>query len=93
LDNINVRGSAFNAFLCLNKYTEAEFDNSTMVIKTFFGMFAECWITLQWAYCCKIIQNKKDAYCFIRVECIFEVWAACLLEHVYDLETHKAKRL
>jgi len=63
------------------------------MIKSIFGMFAEYWITLQWAYCCKILQNKKDPYRFIRVECIFEVWVACLLEHFYDLETHEARRL
>mgnify|MGYP007080233809 CR=1 FL=1 len=74
-------------------YTEARFDASDNVIGVLFNLFSEHWITLQWAYCCKLLQNKKDPYRFIRVECIFEVWVHSLFEHFYDLETHQAKRL
>jgi len=93
LDNINVCGLAFNALLRRKGYTEARFDKSPTIVGVLFGIFAEYWIMLQWAYCCKLLQNKKDPYCFIRVECIFEVWVHCLFEHFYDLETHQAKRL
>jgi len=93
LHKINVCGSAFNALLRRKQYTSARFDKSTAIVGVLFGIFAEYWITLQWSYCCKLLQNKKDPYCFIRVECIFEVWVHCFLEHFYDLETHQAKRL
>ena len=93
LDNINVCGSTFNAYLRKKQYTHTDFNKSTSVVSYIFGMFTEYWITLQWSYCCKLLQNKKDPYRFIRVECIFEVWVDCLLEHFYDLETHQAKRL
>jgi len=93
LEYINVCGSAFNAHLRRKGYTEKRFDESTTIVGVLFGLFAEYWIRLQWAYCCKLLQNKKDPYRFIRVECIFEVWVYNLFEHFYDLETHQAKRL
>jgi len=93
LEHINVCGSAFNAHLRRKGYTEARFDASSNVVGVLFNLFSEYWIRLQWAYCSKLLQNKKDPYRFIRVECIFEVWVYNLFEHFYDLETHQAKQL
>jgi len=66
---------------------------SSSVIGVLFNLFSEYWIRLQWSYCSKLLQNKKDPYRFIRVECVFEVWIYNLFEHFYDLETHQAKQL
>ena len=73
LDNVDVCGLAFNALLRRKQHTEARFEKSASILGVLFGVFAEHWITLQWACCCKLLQNKKDLHRFIRVECIFEV--------------------
>jgi len=93
LEYINVCGLAFNTYLRRKGYTEKHFDKSPTIVRVLFGLFTEYWIRLQWSYCCKLLQNKKDPYRFIRVECIFEVWVHNLFEHFYDLETHQAKQL
>ncbi len=88
VENINICGSAFNEILQEKQHTKQQFDQSPTIVGVTFGIFLDYWITLQWAYCCKLLLNKKDPWCFIRVECIFEVWIHALF-HFYDLETHE----